>query len=373
MRALYLIPLATLSQVGATDCGQVLRDSGFDLWCGDELCAWKLERGEIRRVPTWHEGDSGVELIGPDTAIAQLSPVDSGDGSCIEFSLIANVEPNAEVYLHLDVSNDGRIDHSERIPTSSWKPLSYQLLVRVPYAGVRFQLTKQGGGRAMLANIGAKMVTGCEGLTPIDARPSPLGTPCQTNADCASELCGTSLVAPPYGTLSIGVCIACDDTRPCGGDEVCGIGTPVSPVRPPPTQCVPRGAKELGERCVTDPECADGYCQHGACSACSDLLNIGGMTSRGCPAGERCGPAWQDPDAWVPGLYAAWVCSPGERLRASGEACGADADCANGACLGTELRQCRDGRACVTAAQCPFEGLQQGACTTVGLQGGTCQ
>ena len=53
MRKQNLLFLAVVaSQMGATKCGQVLRDPGFDLWCGDELCAWKLERGEVKRVAT---------------------------------------------------------------------------------------------------------------------------------------------------------------------------------------------------------------------------------------------------------------------------------------------------------------------------------
>jgi hypothetical protein len=36
--------------------------------------------------------------------------------------------------------------------------------------------------------------------------------------------------------------------------------------------------------------------------------------------------------------------------------------------------ECDDGRACATAADCPVEtGLEPGHCTTVGIQGGSCQ
>jgi len=65
--SLLLLAAAT-SQLGATDCGQITRDQGFDLWCGDVLCTWKLERGEIKKVGTWNAKDSGVEMIGPDGA-----------------------------------------------------------------------------------------------------------------------------------------------------------------------------------------------------------------------------------------------------------------------------------------------------------------
>src|SRR3954453_22127790 len=103
MRATRLMmTLAIASQVGAGECGNgILRDPGFDLWCGDSLCAWKLERGDVKRVATWHEGDAGVELVGEDVAIEQLSPVNSGDDTCIRFDLVANIDDNAEVYLNV--------------------------------------------------------------------------------------------------------------------------------------------------------------------------------------------------------------------------------------------------------------------------------
>src|SRR5262245_53080945 len=110
-----IVVAAALSQLGSTDCGgDAIRDSGFDLWCGESLCAWKVERGGIQRVATWHEGDAGVELLGGDTAIEQLSPFNYQNGTCLQFSLIANVEPNAEVYLNVDVQGDGTNEMAER-------------------------------------------------------------------------------------------------------------------------------------------------------------------------------------------------------------------------------------------------------------------
>src|SRR5262245_28270369 len=121
------------SQLGATECGQITRDSGFALWCGNSLCVWKVVRGDVRRAPTWHDADSGVELLGTDRAISQLTSVNSHDGACIRFDLVANVVETAEVSLNVDVEGDGTIDHSERVPTSSWKPVSFRLLVQGPY------------------------------------------------------------------------------------------------------------------------------------------------------------------------------------------------------------------------------------------------
>src|SRR5690348_1574155 len=122
MRLPFLIViLGAATQLGNTDCGQVLRDSGFDLWCGDSLCAWKVERGDIQRISTWNKGDPGVELVGNDVAIEQLAPVDSGDGTCLAFDLVANVDPSADVELNVDVFGDGTVEHTERIPAASWK------------------------------------------------------------------------------------------------------------------------------------------------------------------------------------------------------------------------------------------------------------
>lgn len=372
---------AVATQVGATDCGQALRDPGYDLWCGEDLCAWKLERGEIERVATWHEGDSGVELVGPDTAIAQLSPLDSGDGQCrdnadgstsctypddvcLEFSLLANIDENAVVDLNLDVFNDGTIDHTQRLPIAKWQPLAYKVVIRMPFAGVRFQLAKSGSGVAQLANIGAELARNCDGLPVIDPRPAPLGSPCETAGDCASGICGLGATPTPFSGVNgflqpNTVCLGCDSEHPCTAGEVCGIGDAVTPVRAEPTTCVPVAAKPLGNKCLLDTECASSVCTEGMCSTCT--------TSADCANGGTCGKAWTS-------TYSPWVCNPGAGARQSGEPCASHADCASSVCVGAELGQCNDGRACTSPAQCPFEdGLESGACTTVGIEGGTCQ
>ena len=107
MRIQLTLLLLAATQLGATDCGEVLRDPGFDLWCGEDLCSWKVVRGDAKRVDTWHDGDSGVELIGNDAAISQVTPVTSGDGTCIEFELVANVAATASAISEVP-SRDAR-------------------------------------------------------------------------------------------------------------------------------------------------------------------------------------------------------------------------------------------------------------------------
>lgn len=347
----FLFLLAVASQMGATKCGQVLRDPGFDLWCGEELCAWKLERGEVKRVPTWHEGDAGVELVGTDVAITQLTPVNSGDGTCLRFELVANVEDNTEVYLDVDVQGDGTLEMHERIPTSRWKPLSYNFALATPYDGIRFEITKRGAGQAVLANIGAQTLENnqCAGLTPLDPGPRRAGARCSDGTQCASGICGGSPTRIPGDPWFAFVCLGCDATS-CGATETCGLGDAFSPVLAVPVECVATASKEIGEHCIADAECGSNICVDNVCSSC--------RSGCGCHV------------AWERGPY---VCAAG----ASGAPCGADTDCTSGKCNGAIRSECDDKRPCTSPAACPFgtgdTALQNGACTTVGIQGGSCQ
>ncbi len=362
-----MLVLGGLSQLGATDCGEVLRDPGFDLWCGEVLCSWKVVRGEARRVGTWHENDSGIELVGPDSAISQTSPVNSSDGSCIKFSLVTNVEEAAEVFLDVDLEADGTVERSERIPTAKWQPVSFLLAMKPPYDGIRFEIRKRGTGTAVLAQIDAETSTECGGLEPIDPGPRPVGAGCLDAADCASSLCGESSTG---GAASgFGVCLGCDATHACNVGETCGVGDALSATLAVPTTCVPTGSRALAERCLGDAECASGKCSNasaalGTCSACEATSDCGGAA---------CGPAWSSELGFGIQVDGPSVCRPGEHAGITGGACGADADCASNHCAGTPYKQCSDGRPCETPANCPVgNGLAPGACTPVGIQCGRC-
>lgn len=361
---LTLLTMIAASQLGATDCGGVIRDPGFDLWCGTELCTWKIVRGDARRVPTWHERDSGVELLGADAAIAQLSPVNSSDGTCIRFDLVANVSEDVEARLDIDVFGDGTVDLSERMPTSSWKPLSYKIRIEAPYTGVLFALTKRGTGTAVFAQIAAEIETECEGLPVIDPGPAPIGATCTDDAQCASGLC--RIVPEPGSWFGVGQrCVGCDPglgAAACSAGMVCGFASPRSPVFAVPIECVAAAADELGEQCLEGGECASGTCTGNACSTCETDPASG--DSIGCAAGEVCGAAWE---------YGPSVCEPGAGARVTGEPCATDGDCASGSCNGGEHEVCPDGRPCTNDNHCPAdEGLTPGACTAVGIQGGSC-
>ncbi len=349
---LSILIVAAFTQVGATDCGTIIKDPGFELWCGAELCSWKTLRGEVRQAITWHKSDSGVEMVGDDVAISQMTPVNNYDGTCILFELVANVEQNAEARLELDVFGDGTIDHSERMPTSDWKPLSYKLRIEAPFNGIRFVLSKKGAGRAVFAQIHAETTVDCEGLTEIKPTDAPLGARCAGDSRCASGMC--NYVAYP-GSFGANVCVACTATS-CGTNQVCGLGEPLGPELLAPLQCVGTGTRELGENCIVNGECASNTCNNGYCSTC---------TAGSCAGTELCGEAYPDGPA---------VCDPGLRARAASEPCATNSDCISNQCNGAVRKQCLDGRACDSPADCPVvDDLEPGACSAVGIQGGRCQ
>ncbi len=349
-RISLVVAAVAASQLGATDCGQVLKDPGFDVWCGNELCSWKLIRGDIQRVGTWHASDSGVSFLGSDSAIQQVSPVNSFDGSCIKFTMVADVESTTETFLHVDLEADGVVERSERIPTASWQPITILLSIGGSYDGIRFELSKAGNGRAVLANMGAEIApdSECAGLSQIMTGPRPDGASCFNPEDCASGICFDLR------------CAGCEPGATGCGTEVCGYSDALSPTLSEPLECIPAGSRELGERCKSGAECASGKCNDSRCSSCDGPTDC---------AGGQCGLAWGS-GTFTPGPH---VCRPGEHTGAGGSACGADADCATDECIGSERKECFDGRPCQTRDDCPPDsGLTPGECTTVGIQGGIC-
>jgi hypothetical protein len=162
------------------ECGDVIQDPGFDLWCGAELCAWELEKGTIERVPTWHERDFGVELIGDQVVMSQLAEVNGLDVTCIRYEMIADIEDTATLTLEMDLGDDGTIDWQRQIPSSDWALLSYLVTLPTDYQGIRFRIRKEGPGRTILAEIEAVESQGC------------VDDPIPAAADCARVGDGTT-------------------------------------------------------------------------------------------------------------------------------------------------------------------------------------
>jgi hypothetical protein len=361
---LLVIAVAAL-QCGSTTCGGgIIEDPGFDLWCGESLCSWKVARGEIRQVPTWHAGDDGVELLGPSTAIYQLTSVDYTDTTCIEFELLADVDPGVDLRFQVDVFGDGSIELDERIPSADWQPLVYRFNVDGYYYGVLFQIAKESDGHAIVAQLEAHTCSESEATSTIPAQPLVDGAPCEIGTQCGSGICETF----PTGFPPPATCGECEIGSACpNAGDVCGLAPPAAFPLSASTACVPMGEKLLGEQCGVNEECADGLCGFGVCSTCF---------ATSCGAGVTCAQALDVPlGGGAIGFYPApMVCAPREQQRAPGEPCASAADCMSTICVGTERRVCRDGRACGTDYDCPIlEDLDHSRCETVGVIGGTCQ
>lgn len=361
--SLLLLLLAT--SVGATECGQAVEDSGFDSWCGDSLCRWKLEAGGVERAPTWHPHDTGVALVGEDVAISQLSEVSSMDGLCVAFDLVADVAENAEVRVQMDVYGDGTYEHDERLPTSAWRALRYR--VRMPdfYQGVRFRVTKRGG-RAVLANLGVSIVEDGEcAAEPLVAGPRPYGVRCTEDAQCGSGAC--------YKTFfNSGVCSACRADAECGAGKMCGVVPAAEAHLGLWATCVALGSAPANAACNQDAQCATGTCDGGACGVCDDNADCGG--------GGSCQPAQysiERADAAPALVNGALHCTGGTVKVARGGACIVDGDCASGACRGEAQGFCATSlvpRRCTQDSECPGSGYDAApACVTVGTSGGVCQ
>jgi hypothetical protein len=163
-------------------------DSGFDLWCGDSLCSWNTEAGSIRRVPTWHEKDYGVELVERGTILSQEVTQYTPRG-CLKFAITADVTAEAEVYLELDIFSDGSLDHSQPLPGMDWQ--RQELLVKLPetsYSALTIKLDKKGTGRSVFAELAAEFVPDCNG-DPIVLQNLGLGARCGESAQCQSGAC----------------------------------------------------------------------------------------------------------------------------------------------------------------------------------------
>lgn len=349
-------------------CGgpPILDNNGFDLWCGDQLCYWELEEGEVVRIPTWHAGDHGIELRGNVVALSQPSNVTA---SCLRFDAVANIDETATVTVEIDYFDDGVVDDVRQLPSSRWEPISYQFSTPTFYYGARFRIKKLGAGNAQLAELVVEIGDKCVD-PPLEVRDRPLGGRCTDNDECASAICA-GLYRDDGGAVWPGICSECEGDGDCPVEgEMCGL-VATSADLGLYRACQVAGADPLAETCTFDAECATGICAghdfltgEGVCSTCASPEQCGGAACALITASVEID---DDPPIEAKGPM---MCAPEQGTYASGELCVLDASCASGACSGTGvLRVCSDDdRLCDDDGDCRF-----GSCVAIGTAGGICQ
>jgi hypothetical protein len=265
----------------------VLSDPTFRMWDGDKLISWRIDSGNVRRAPTWHEDDPGVELLDTPTQIAQAS---SRATDCMEFSAIADVDASAKVTLEVDLDFDGKSDLVWPIAETRWR--STKTIIHLPRhtsgfmvpKPLRFVVHKAGAGRAVLAQIRIVKSDECRG-TPEALRERPIGGTCVTDADCTSGVCGELAVRNDGVDVVIpGVCQECDEQHACAGGAACKQREVLVEAAKPamvPKQCAPgEGKAQAGALCLDASDCASGSCENAGFNRDPMCLDSGSTT---CP------------------------------------------------------------------------------------------
>jgi hypothetical protein len=143
--------LVTMGNYCETD---LIDDPGFQFWCGEELCAWQLEAGAVRKAPSWHEHDYAVELVGAPVVLSQQAS--RGFPSCVRLEVIADVEPRAMVSIEIDYTGDGSVDWQAPIQQEGFRTVAWELREgAAPQRDSVFYVRKASEGRAVIMQLRA--------------------------------------------------------------------------------------------------------------------------------------------------------------------------------------------------------------------------
>lgn len=294
---------------------ELIGNPDVDSWCGDVPCGWEV-KGRIERVSTWHSHDYAVSLASDHAELAYLNDDPDAQVSCIGFSLLAKVAPQAHAYLELDFLDDGEVDWQKRIPTSDFDPVTFYVRAPAWYSSVRFIVRKDGPGEVVLARLRATASgADCDGPE-IELHELPGGGPCDQDEDCKAGSCIGGFCAGCSGDQD------CDEAQTCGYLQVGYLWESRNVV----PACVSPAARPDGALCLGDRECTSGICCEGVCSPCCGSV--------GCGAGASCRSTVSDDAGSAEGatVLGPHLCSAGLSLRATGSACTVDEDCMSRRC-----------------------------------------
>jgi hypothetical protein len=336
---LCLLIAATIA-CGSND---LITDPIVQRWCGDRPCDWEAD-GEIKRVGTWHPDDYAVELVSDDAKLSQLNAtLDQLSSHCFSFSLIADIAPNARVFLELDFLDDGIIDFSQRLPASDWERRTFNITAPTWYRGVRFIVRKDGPGHVVLAELRAQ--NGGDQCTapPVELTNRPDGAHCEQDNECTAGKCAGS------------VCGECRGDDDCASSQLCGA---MIVNRLLTSSCVDPGSGNFGDVCSSNAQCANGFCNDGVCSEClvpSDCKDDAKCVLSSVAAKKFDATRWPK------------QCAPDAHSRDTGELCVSDDDCIRGTCNGA-ANSCAvdpcdmEPQSSICLAQCEAWSVTGGTC-----------
>jgi hypothetical protein len=247
--SLALVFVLGFAALGGDCDGDIAQDPTFRDWCGDSLCAWKLDLGHVSRVPTWNENDFGVSFQTDPTQISQIT--DESSATCILFTTVADIDPAADMTLSVDFNSDGSFEYTTTLGATQWQEVTEEITAPSAYQGITFVIRKGGAGTATLAEMRIQSTSGCTAAPrKIKDHSLQLGEKCATSAECRSDLTCTGV----SGDL---LCSQCSSSEPCAGGAVCKARSVFLP-----SQCGP-GEKlgKEGEPCLTDTDCASEICE----------------------------------------------------------------------------------------------------------------
>jgi hypothetical protein len=274
---------------------ELIDDATFRLWCGDALCAWRLDAGHVRQAPTWHKNDHGVELVDTPTVISQDL---KKTARCLIFTTIADVAASAQVTVGIDFTGDGLVDYEQPIAKTGFREVTTEVTAPRTNELPRIFISKKGVGHAVLAQIRLRGGDDCSAPA-LRLHDRTLGDACTVGPPGAPSECASSVCCE-------GVCAECC-VKPRGID----LGEDGGIITPPevecagaatcehrdvqqssflfsalPLQCDPgRRLRPAGVVCLADDDCASGDC-NGAGSHAIDVSTFGPDGSAPCPAAD---------------------------------------------------------------------------------------
>ena len=127
-------------------------NSSFNVWCGDNPCAWTVEEGDVEPVPTWHRSATGIRFASDPTRISQV--IRTQYLSCVLLALQGDISGDAVLHFQVDTCNDGLDDGDVdlELPDGNWKTVYREARLVPRCEEARIILEKTGAGDAMLAS-----------------------------------------------------------------------------------------------------------------------------------------------------------------------------------------------------------------------------